>query len=351
MLLSEKKTSVGDKLRTESPEDDESREYRGLMVVGSTRPCLMLIALAICIAFWSISTRPSYADDFSQPQAVSVETFGLPFSDSDRRPPSIILIPGLSCGGDVWQGVVKALGDRYALHVVTLAGFAGSEPLPGEGPFLETVRDSVIAYIEDNHLHKPAIVGHSLGGFLAYWLGATVPDEVGAVVAVDGLPFLGALQDPAASAESLKPMADQMQGMFKSMTNDQFLQQNEMALRSMIRDSDEVSRIASTSGRSDPASVGKAVAELMTTDLRNELVKIKAPILQFGAFAGLPTEAMRDTMKERYVEQVSAAPRAAFVEAPTLHFVMLDDEDFFLKELERFFAESWPGAGPSAVRN
>ena len=52
---------------------------------------------------------------------------------------SIILIPGLSSSGAVWDGTVARLRNRYQCHTLTLAGFAGQPRI--EGPFLETVRN------------------------------------------------------------------------------------------------------------------------------------------------------------------------------------------------------------------
>lgn len=37
----------------------------------------------------------------------------------------VFLILGLSCGGDVWQGIVELLQGEYWLYVVILFGFVG----------------------------------------------------------------------------------------------------------------------------------------------------------------------------------------------------------------------------------
>ena len=50
----------------------------------------------------------------------------------------MILIPGLSCPGQVWDGTVARYKDRYEMHVLSLAGFAGVPRVPG--PFLDTAR-------------------------------------------------------------------------------------------------------------------------------------------------------------------------------------------------------------------
>src|SRR5665213_2096633 len=76
--------------------------------------------------------------------------------------PAVILIPGLMCGGDVWNDTVDHLKGRYTCHVLTLPGFDGVPRI--NPPLLSTVRDEIEAYVTDNKLDRPVLVGHSLGG-------------------------------------------------------------------------------------------------------------------------------------------------------------------------------------------
>jgi len=50
----------------------------------------------------------------------------------------MILIPGLSCPGDVWDETVAHYKDRYQMHVLSLAGFRGrtarARSFPGQRP-------------------------------------------------------------------------------------------------------------------------------------------------------------------------------------------------------------------------
>ena len=251
----------------------------------------------------------------------------------------MILIPGLSCGGDVWDGTVESLRGEFEIHVVTLPGFAGTDALAEGEPFLTTVHSLLVSYIEHQEMKRPILVGHSLGAHLAYLVASQSPQLAGPVIAVDGLPFLGALQNPEATSETMAPVAEQVAAMFREMNREQFAMQNQMALRSMIRDPEMIEWVAVSSGRSDTLTVGRAMAELMVSDLREDLSKIEAPILQLGAFGGLPTEGMRSNMAARYQEQIAKAPDARFVEAPTLHFVMLDDPEFFIGAVRGFLQE------------
>src|SRR5205807_9710413 len=86
----------------------------------------------------------------------------------------MILIPGLACPGEVWDSTVAHFKDRYEMHVLSLAGFAGVPRVPG--PFLEKVREGIADYVRKNKLQKPVVVGHSLGGFVALDLAAHHPE-------------------------------------------------------------------------------------------------------------------------------------------------------------------------------
>ena len=90
----------------------------------------------------------------------------------------MILIPGLMSSGAVWDGTVAHYASAYQCHVLTLAGFAGQPPSPAT-PFLGSVRDAVADYIRREGLNRPILVGHSLGGVLAFSIAAQYPELVG----------------------------------------------------------------------------------------------------------------------------------------------------------------------------
>lgn len=73
-----------------------------------------------------------------------------------------------------------------------------------------------------------------------------------AIVNVDGLPFLGAMMSNTATAESVRPMAQQMRKQFSGGGNPAAAQMQETQRRSMIRDTTKLS-VAREMGRtSDP---------------------------------------------------------------------------------------------------
>lgn len=232
----------------------------------------------------------------------------------------MILIPGLSSPGEVWDGTIAHFEKSYQCHRLTLAGFAGEKPI--DGPLLPAVRAELAEYIRANKLEKPVIVGHSLGGFLAFWLASSEPDLVGAVIAVDGLPFAPAMMGAVAPEQ-----IDQMSRYIGSLTAEQFELQTRMSLGMMITKKEDIERIAAPSVKSDAATVGRAMKEMMTTDLREAVAKIGVPVLLIGA----------GDAKDAYAKQVASIPRHEVVMAKDAkHFVMLDAPDFFYATLDRF---------------
>ncbi|SDM43894.1 Pimeloyl-ACP methyl ester carboxylesterase [Catalinimonas alkaloidigena] len=258
----------------------------------------------------------------------------------------MLLIPGLSSDGSVWDETVAHYRDRYECHVLTLAGFAGQAPLAQPDPFLPTVRDEIIAYIQEQHLEKPIIVGHSLGGFLALSLGIEAPDLVGPLVTVDGLPFLTAIQMPGATAESAKPLAENMRKVDTNQMPEQVRQQMALYLRTMISDSARIREATEWGVQSDPTTIGQAMYELYTTDLRADLPKIKVPTLAMGAWIGYKDYgATRETVLPAYQAQFQNLPHVQLELFDTAkHFIMWDDPEGFFRVLDQFLTPARGGA-------
>lgn len=166
----------------------------------------------------------------------------------------MILIPGLASGGNVWDGTLAHFKGRYQCHVLTLAGFAGQPAI--QGPFLEKVRDAIIKYIHDQKLDHPVIIGHSLGGMMAFWLAESAPADVGPIISVDGVPFYSALINPAATHESSIPGAEQLRTMYAALPTQQFVANNHQFLAVMITAPSNVDLVASLGDKSDPKAVG-----------------------------------------------------------------------------------------------
>ncbi len=262
-----------------------------------------------------------------QPFQVKVTGHGLP----------MILIPGLSSSGEVWDSTVARNKDRFECHVLTVAGFAGVPRVPA--PMLDKVRDAIADYIRKQKLDRPVVVGHSLGGFLALSLAAKYPDLPGRLVIVDSYPFFAGVADPHATPESARAAAAQMRHYIGDETQDAYERyvKSGVGTRTMVEKETDFDRIVGWGLASDRTAVGDAMGELFATDLRDDLAKIKVPTLVFGSWIAYKqftdharTEA---NLRSQYAKLAGVEIQ---VTDTAHHFIMWDDPDWMFGHLDRF---------------
>lgn len=264
----------------------------------------------------------------------AAEPFSVKVSGNPTGQP-VILIPGLSSSGDVWNDTVEHFKHRYQCHTVTLAGFAG-QPRFGDGPFLESVRDSLIRYIETNKIEKPLLIGHSLGGHMALWIASLRPELPGPLIIVDSLPYLGGLmnQDPAA----LRKQAEAMRRIIASQSSSQYGEyiSNSGMLNSLVGDKG-LPQVTRWSLQSDPVAIGNAMYDLYTTDLRQALARIQSKVLVLVSWMSYKQVSTRENALQLVEAQYEKLPNKSFRISDTAkHFIMLDDPEWYLLQLDTF---------------
>lgn len=283
---------------------------------------LIFVGLLTAVLLWSQGQQYSFD--------VKVSGKGTP----------ILLIPGLSCAGEVWDETVKELGNSYQYHVVTLPGFAGQPAIETEN-YLTTIGDELIGYLKANKLKKPIIMGHSLGGFLTLYIGSKEPALASKLIVVDGLPYLGALQNPAATPETMKDMAKMMELNMLNQTKEQYETMQPMMLKTMINSDEDIETVMEWGRKSDPATVAKAMAEMYLIDLREDVAKIKAPTLVLGAWVGYKNYgATRESTYKLYELQFQKMKSYRLeLTDEGKHFIMWDDPQFFFTKVKGFLNE------------
>jgi N-formylmaleamate deformylase len=237
----------------------------------------------------------------------------------------VIFIPGLGCPGDMWDGTVAKLHGVQA-HELTLAGFAGKPAI--KPPLAAAVRKELVRYIRANKLQKPIIVGHSLGGTIAYWLAETAPDLIGGTIVVDAGPAL---------ADTDPTTARTLRNMWAQAGDDELPEQIKSAYSGMVADPAHIAPFIDAIAKSDRQTMGDAIFELVKTDLRPQLAQIRAPLLLVLADGGY---------QQIYRAQVEPIPHHEVIVVPhAKHFVMLDAPDALAKAIDGFVARAPVYAG------
>jgi N-formylmaleamate deformylase len=241
-----------------------------------------------------------------EPTSFTVEVVG------EGRP--IIFIPGLGCPGEVWDATAEHL-DGFESHILTLAGFAGQEPI--DKPLSATVRKELTRYIRSHRMKKPIVVGHSMGGFIAFWIATNFPENTGPVIIVDAGP---ALSGDLAEAKQLREK-------WRDASDEEFAQKARFMYQGMARNKKALAPIAAKAAKSNRKALGDAIFEMMRTNLTSEMDKIESPVLLVLADG---------YFKTRIQKQVAAIRDKQVVILPTGHFVMLDDPPAFYKAIDDF---------------
>jgi len=246
-----------------------------------------------------------------KPVAFGVEVHG------KGRP--VVLIPGLGCPGEVWNETVEHLGEGYETHVLTLSGFAGRPAI--KEPLSAAVRRDLARYIRSRKLDHPIIVGHSMGGFIAYWLASYHPDLTGPVIVVDAGPALsGDLEE-----------AKTLRAQWKNATDEEFAATTRAVFASMTRQPKRMEAVIGLVAKSDRRAFADAIYELVSTDLTAQVSEIKSPVLILAA----------DGMfQKRIAGQIKDIPTHELVVLKgTKHFLMYDDPEAYHRELDKFLAK------------
>ena len=254
--------------------------------------------------------------------------------------PDLILMPGLASSRATWKATAERLRGHYRLHLLQVAGFSG-EPARANatGEVLIPTAEAIDAYLVQQKLTPATFIGHSLGGTTLVYLAEHHPDHYRKGLAVDALPFFGGMQDPKATADSVRPQAVQMRDAMMAGAGKTTPQQLMPQMRAMSKDPATQLIVATWGADSDRRVVGQAMYDDLTLDLRADLPKIRTPItLVFPDNTPLGTPA--GMMAKIYPALYAAAPTVKTTEVTnSLHFAMLDQPEAFNAKLDAFLAE------------
>ncbi|WP_019675847.1 alpha/beta fold hydrolase [Arsukibacterium perlucidum] len=246
----------------------------------------------------------------------------------------VIMIPGLMSDARVWRPTAEALAGDYQLHLISIAGFAGTPAISGE--LLPKVQRELLQYIEQQHLDKPAVVGHSLGAFLAFSLASSAPDVIGNVIAVDGLPFLAPVfsRDASTTVAQVTPQAEYFRTLYQGMTAEQLANMAAQGVQIQASSTEHQQQVVAMATASDPASVGQALYELLTTDLRPQVHTIQSKVLLIGAGGALQNAQQQTAATALYQQQIATIANATLeFNTDSRHFIMLDQPAWLIARI------------------
>ncbi len=259
--------------------------------------------------------------------ALAVEQLG------DKGTP-LIFIPGLASGSWTWKTDAARLAKTHAVYLVTLPGFDGRKAVPGTT--LNTLAQDLRKLIDDKHLQRPVLIGHSMGGTLALSFATDHSDRIAGIVAVDGLPVFPGTE----SMTDRSPLAQGARAQIENQTPEQFVEYQRAYMKRVgAIDEATANRIAELSSRSDPRAVADFAAQLLLLDLRPKLKSITVPVVEISPFLESDFAAMgvnEDRKTNYYRMLLGGIEKLAVVSiSPARHFAMFDQPEKFSATLDQ----------------
>ncbi|KAF2080243.1 alpha/beta fold hydrolase [Flavobacterium sharifuzzamanii] len=260
---------------------------------------------------------------------VFAQTKSYPFEviKTGKGKQSIIFIPGFASSGEVWNETKATFEKDFTCYTLTMSGFAGVKPQPN--PSFENWKNEIAAYIKDNKIEKPIVIGHSMGGGLALAIAADYPELIGKIVVVDALPCLAALSDPSFKSKENNDCTATVNKM-TGMNETQFYDMQKQMMPRLLQDQSRLETVVSWSVKSDRNTFGQMYCDFYNTDLREKISQIKCPSLVL-------LESYFINLKPAIEGQYKNLKTANFQYATNgLHFIMYDDTAWYMGQLNNF---------------
>jgi len=271
------------------------------------------ITFALLVLF-SLSVSASF-------QSIKVEVKG--------KGKPVLLLAGFTCTGDVWDATVSEISENNECHIVTYAGFG--DVLAIDTLWLQTIKEDLGKYIEQNKFKDLSIIGHSMGGTLALWLASEKKCGIKNTMVIDALPCMGAMMIPNYSSETITYNTSYSQNML-NMSDSDF---SAMALnfaKFMCKNTLKHEQIADWIKKSDRKTYVYGYVDLLKLDLRKELSNIDFSVTILAA-----ANPSRSMVEKHYNEQYALLNKKEIIYIEdSAHFIMYDQYDVYIENVKQF---------------
>ncbi|WP_372641851.1 alpha/beta fold hydrolase [Ancylomarina sp.] len=241
----------------------------------------------------------------------------------------VLLLAGFTCTGDVWDETVLEISETNECHIVTYAGFGDVPAL--DTLWLQTIKQDLDIYIEQNNIEDLSIIGHSMGGTLALWLASEKKHHIRNILVIDALPCMGALMIPNYSSETISCDTPYARNLL-SMSDSDFSGMAMNYAKFMCKNTSKHEQIANWIKISDRKTYVNGYFDLLKLDLRKALSKVDASVTILAA--ANPSKSM---VEKTYNEQYTLLKKKEFIYIEdSAHFIMYDKYDVYIEKVKQF---------------
>ncbi|MCL3781334.1 alpha/beta hydrolase [Prolixibacteraceae bacterium JC049] len=244
----------------------------------------------------------------------------------------VLLLPGFTCPGEVWKETVDEIAEKNECHMISYPGFGDVAPI--DTLWLETVKQDVIKYLDDNKLKKVKVIGHSMGGTLALWLAAERNKHIEEVMVVDALPCMGAVMFPNYSSDQIQ---------YNTPYNQNLLNMNEAGFKAMATnfaqfmclDKSKHKQLVDWMNIADRKTYVYGYTDLLKVDLREAVGNIAVNVKVLAA-----THPNKQMIEQNYQKQYVALKQKEIIYIDnSAHFIMFDQFNTYIQQVKQFLKQ------------
>lgn len=229
----------------------------------------------------------------------------------------ILLLHGWGCTGEIFKDIRAVLATAYRTYSFDFPGF-GASGEPSEVWGVEEYTRMVEAFVKENGIERPALIGHSFGGRVSIVFASR--NDVSRVVLVD-----------AAGIKPKRPLRYYWKVYtFKTM---KWLCNTFLSKAKALAIIEKRRKGAGSSDYSNASPMMRAIlSKVVNEDLKHLMPKIKAPVLLFWGNMDTATPLSDAKTMEKLI------PDAGLVVAHgTGHFSFLESPGLFTAVIKNFF--------------
>ena len=290
---------------------------------------VLVLALSACIACGGGEKQANKTDTLASSEVVSgtvlsPDSVEIAYNIYGSGDHVLVLVHCWSCDSRYWDAQVEAFKDKYKIVTLDLAGHgeSGMNREKWDMPHYGADVDAVVKTLPSTD--NVILVGHSMGGAVCIEAARQLPGRYTAIIGVDTFQDMAVKYDDVQVEMYLKPLREDFPATSAQFVRSLFGENSDSALVDWV--------VEDMSSAPEDVAVN-SMYELLQYDAIAALKEMRVPIRAINADR-FPTNAEgNDTLASSF--KVTLVPNVG-------HFVHMEDNETFDKDLQQVLLEFWP---------
>ncbi|MDY6835580.1 MAG: alpha/beta hydrolase [Chloroflexota bacterium] len=188
----------------------------------------------------------------------------------------VILLHGLMLSWRIWEQSIKQMPADVQCYALDMRG-AGDSDKPAENYGYPTFAQDVSSFMKEMNIDKASVVGHSINGGTAIYLGANYSDQIEKVVLVSTFARISSMTGGGGGMQEMSKMFSTPPSEIDRYTMESILQFLVADTNSLSPDL--VDGLAKDASKADMNAIMGTAMSPMMTNIEEELKKVTLPIL------------------------------------------------------------------------